>query len=54
MRVEAVQEFKALVFNRYGIALSDAEALEQASHLLQLYKIVYDSAAGAPDTDGAG
>lgn len=37
----AVQEFKELYFRRYGVLLSDAEALEQAGRLLRLYKAVY-------------
>ena len=50
MNKEALQEFKALVFNHYGITLSDAEVLEQAGHLLQLYKIVCDPLARTPNT----
>lgn len=41
MKATAVQEFRELVFKRYGIALSDAEAMEQAGNLLRFYKTVY-------------
>jgi hypothetical protein len=43
----AIQEFKELILKRYGIALTDTAALEQAGSLLRLYKTVY----GARDTD---
>ncbi len=38
---EAIEDFKDLYLRRYGVLLSDAEALEQAGRLLQVYKIVY-------------
>ena len=41
MKATAVQEFKELFFKRYGVLLSDAEALEQSGRLLRLYKSVY-------------
>jgi hypothetical protein len=40
----AIQEFKELVAKRYGIVLTDMEALEQAGLLLRLYKTVYEVA----------
>ena len=42
---QAVQEFKDLMFKRYGIHLSDADALEQAGNLLKLYRAVYSDRA---------
>lgn len=39
--IQAVQEFKDLYLRRYGVALPDEEALEQAGRLLRLYKAVY-------------
>ena len=41
MTDQAVQEFNKLAFTHYGIVLSDAEAMEQAGHLLRFYKAVY-------------
>ncbi len=46
---KAVQEFKELYFKRFGLQLSDEEALEQSGRLLRLYKAVY----GATGTDAA-
>jgi hypothetical protein len=48
---KAVQEFKELFFQRYGVHLSDAEALEQAGRLLRLYKAVYGANAPKEDHD---
>ena len=39
----AVDEFKALYFDRFGTRLSDEEATEKASTLLNLYRMVYSS-----------
>lgn len=44
----AIEEFKEIFFRRYGVLLSDAEALEQSGRLLRLYKTVY----GVYGTDG--
>ena len=53
MKAAAVQEFKELVFKRYGLVLSDAEALEQAGNLLRLYKAVYGNYwTSTPDSAG--
>lgn len=38
---KAIEEFKELFLRRYGVLLSDAEALEQAGRLLRFYKAVY-------------
>jgi hypothetical protein len=47
---KAIEEFKELYSRRYGVLLSDAEALEQAGRLLRLYKAVY----GNGGTEGTG
>lgn len=51
MKAAAIQEFKELVFKRYGVILSDAEALEQAGHLLRLYKAIYGVRGDTPKSD---
>jgi hypothetical protein len=38
---KAIEQFKELFFQRYGVLLSDAEALEQSGLLLRLYKAIY-------------
>lgn len=39
---EAIEEFKSIFKKKYGQDLSDQEALEQATNLLNLYRVVYD------------
>ncbi len=38
---EALEEFKAIYKNQFGIELSDQDALEKATKLLTLMKAVY-------------
>lgn len=38
---KAVQEFKILYKKRYGVELSDEEALFRANNLVDLYAVVY-------------
>jgi len=38
---EAIEEFKKLYKNRFGIELSDEEASRRANNLVNLYKAVY-------------
>lgn len=45
---EAIQEFKELYENRYGVKLSDEEASLRANNLFKLYKITY---MGEPSID---
>lgn len=52
MKATTIQEFKDLVFKRYGLVLSDTEALEQAGNLLRLYTTVYGTHwIKTPNTD---
>jgi len=49
---KAITEFKELYLRRYGVPLSDAEALEKAGQLLRLYKAVYGTGeAGGTNED---
>lgn len=36
--VEAIKEFKEIYLNKYGVKLSDAEAVFRANNLINLYK----------------
>ena len=47
---KAAQEFKELIIRRYGVLLSDADAMEQAGNLLRLYRAVYDGPQGKSPT----
>ena len=38
---QAVEEFQEIYRRRYGVSLSEADALEMASGLLNLYRSVY-------------
>lgn len=38
---EAIEEYKKLYKNRYGVVLSDTEASFRANNLINLYKVVY-------------
>ncbi|MFA5232523.1 MAG: hypothetical protein WC410_02560 [Candidatus Paceibacterota bacterium] len=38
---KALKEYKAIYKKEYGVDLSDEEALEQATKLLNLMKIIY-------------
>lgn len=40
---QAVEEFKAIYERKYGVALGDAEAVELATNLLNLCRIVFVS-----------
>lgn len=42
---EAIEEFKKLYKERYGIELSDEEASYRANNLVNLYKAVYDESS---------
>ena len=38
---QAIEEFKAIYERRYGVALTDKDATELASNLVNLYRAVY-------------
>jgi hypothetical protein len=40
MKIEAIEEFRAIYRDQYGIELSYTEAMEQANNLIRLYKAV--------------
>ncbi len=40
---EAIEEYKKLYKSRYGVVLSDAEAIFRANNLIKLYKAVLGS-----------
>ena len=45
---EALQEFKELYRNRYGVELGDAELSFRANNLVDFYKIVYGDQSRGP------
>jgi hypothetical protein len=45
---EAIEEFKKLYLQRFGIRLTDAEASFRANNLVNLYKIVYGESQPGP------
>ena len=45
---EAIEEFKKLYLARFGVALSDEEAVRRANNLVGLYKAVYDEPVPGP------
>jgi len=40
---QAVEEFKKLYLEHYGVTLTDADAFKKANSLLSLYKAVYST-----------
>lgn len=38
---EAVEEFKTIYYQEFGIRLNNAEAIEKASRLLNFFKTIY-------------
>ncbi len=49
---EAVQEFKAICLDEFGIALSDADAEQRAVEVLEFFWFLYDDeAAKRPDSE---
>ena len=40
LSAQAIKEFKEIYFKKYGIFLSDKEALQQAGGLMNFYKII--------------
>ena len=48
---EAIEEFRKLYLQRYGIQLSDEEAAYRANNLVNLYKIVYGESDPGPIQD---
>lgn len=49
---EAIEEYKILYQKRFGIELTDEEAILRANNLLTLYKVVYSEASlGVAETD---
>lgn len=40
---EAIEEYKKLYEKRFGIKLSDEEAIIRANNLIKLYKVIYGS-----------
>jgi len=41
LSTQAINEFKALYLNRYGVSLDNDSAAERATELIGLYKAVY-------------
>ena len=49
---EAIEEYKILYQKRFGIELTDEEAILRSNNLLTLYKVVYsEPSLGERETD---
>ncbi len=48
---DAINEFKAIYFRKYGISLSEQEAMEHANQLIGLYKSVVPVGSSRKETN---
>lgn len=48
LSAEAVQEFKAICLDEFGVRLSDAEAEQRAVEVLEFFWFLFDEEEGSP------